>query len=296
MQPRLSYLVLLSLAAPLSTAAAQTATPPPTPAPASAGGTPSVAPPEQAAVPPPPPAAPDDAPPAPPPPPTFPEGPPPPPTFPDAPSGSEPAERAPLVTDSESPPSSGPSKPEPLGMFGIELAIGLAVGGDEIVNASFDDGTDASLAGGNGISFGLGFTLTPLRTESHALGLGVDQSVKLAQISASNAEVSLTRFPLVVSLRYAYSFNPAWSFVAGPGLVYEYGISLSSSGDASGIGADFEPALGYMFEGGVGYREHSLVIDATLRFTGLQYQVKGPVPDKVDATHGALVIKFGYVF
>jgi hypothetical protein len=189
-----------------------------------------------------------------------------------------------------------PPPPEPLGIFGLTLSFGFAFGGDELVAAEFTDGSDASIAAGNGAMIGLGVVVMPLRSEGHSLGVSVDQSAKFAEISARNASITLTRFPLVAALRYSYAFTDTWHFAAGGGLVYEYGISLSGDGDAEGLDADFENALGFMAEAGVAYRERSFVIDVTLRFTGLTYEPKDAVVDEVDAKNGALVVAGHYFF
>ena len=190
-----------------------------------------------------------------------------------------------------------PPKAEPLGIFGLTLSFGFAFGGDKVVGATFTDGTDVDIAAGNGALIGFGIVVTPLRTEEgHSIGVSVDQSVKFASISARNASINLTRFPLVAALRYGYAFNDTWNFIAGGGMVYEYGISLSGDGDASELDEEFENALGWMVEAGGAYRERSFVVDITLRFTGLEYDPKPAGGPTYDAKSGALVVAGHYFF
>jgi hypothetical protein len=180
-------------------------------------------------------------------------------------------------------------------MFGVYLGMGFAFGGDELITAMYVDGSDAEISAGTGMLIGLGVSFTPLRASGHALGLEIDQNVKLTDISASTADISLTRFPLVAALQYSYEISPAWHFVVAPGLVYEYGISLTGSGDAEGLDEEFDSALGWMVEGGVAYRERSFVVDATLRFTKLTYHHPEEDAD-VDASSGGLMLGAHYIF
>jgi hypothetical protein len=218
---------------------------------------------------------------------------PPPPTFP---QGAEPASPPPAqVTGyNPEPPPPPPEKAEPLGMFGLSLSFGFAFGGEKLVAATFTNGTDAAIHAGQGATIGLGVTFMPIRAQGHSLGISVNQSAKFASISARNADITLTRFPLVPALRYNYAFNDTWNFLAAGGLVFEYGISLTGSGDAEGLDQKFHSALGFMAEAGVSYRERSFLVDVTLRYTGLTYEtddVKG-----IDAKNGALVVAGHYFF
>jgi hypothetical protein len=181
-------------------------------------------------------------------------------------------------------------------MFGLTLSFGFAFGGDEVQSAEYVDGTEVSIRAGSGALIGIGVTLMPLRSEGHSLGVALDQSVKFTQISARNASISLTRFPLVASLRYDYAFTDTWHLALGGGFVYEYGISLTGDGDFDGLEVDIENASGWMGEAGVAYRERSFVIDATLRFTGLEYHSEDPEFEDADATSGGLVIAGHYFF
>ena len=288
-------------AVPASPSASEVPAPPPASAPTPTGATPAQAPatpaPQAPAPQAPAPGAPQTAgpqTPAPQPPPAGSNELPPPPTFP---QGAQPASTPPAqVTGygAEQEALSPPPKLEPLGMFGLTLSFGFAFGGEKLVAATFTDGSDGSITAGSGAQIGLGFVLTPLRTEGHSLGISVDQSAKFASISARNADITLTRFPLVAALRYGYAFNDTWNFIAGGGMVFEYGISLIGSGDAEGLDEKFHSALGFMAEAGVAYRERSFLIDVTLRFTGLTYETD-EVSD-IDAKNGALVIAGHYFF
>jgi hypothetical protein len=181
-------------------------------------------------------------------------------------------------------------------MFGLTLSFGFAFGGDEVAAATYSDGSEASIRAGSGGLIGIGVVLMPVRSEGHSLGVAVDQSVKFTQISARNASISLTRFPLVASLRYDYAFSDTWHLALGGGFVYEYGISLTGDGDFDGLDVEIENAAGWMGEAGVAYRERAFVIDATLRFTGLTYRPEDPQFADADATSGGLVIAGHYFF
>ena len=181
-------------------------------------------------------------------------------------------------------------------MFGLTLSFGFAFGGDQIATATYINGDDVEIRAGEGAVIGIGIILMPLRSEGHSLGVALEQSAKFAQISARNASLLLSRFPLVASLRYDYAFTDTWHLAAGGGLVYEYGISLTGDGDFEGFEVDFENAVGWMGEAGVAYRERSFVIDATLRFTGLSYEDVQGIDGEVDAKSGGLIIAGHYFF
>jgi len=266
-------------------AAPTTPAPAPGPAPTAVpAATPSPAPADAA---PPPAATPAPANQGPPPPPTFPQGSPPPSTT----SSVEVTGQGP----EELPPP--PPPPEPLGMFGLTLTFGFTFGGDEIVPATTSEGDDVGIEAGNGASIGIGVVLMPLRTDTgHSLGVAVDQSAKFAQISGRNGSISLTRFPLVASLRYDYAFTDTWHLALGGGVVYEYGISITGDGDYEDLDVDLENAVGWMGEAGVAYRERGFVIDVTLRFTGLRYQSDVAVFDDKNATNGGLIVAGHYFF
>jgi hypothetical protein len=218
---------------------------------------------------------------------------PPPPTFP---QGAEPTSPPPAQVTGYNPEPlpPPPEKAEPLGMFGLSLSFGFAFGGEKLVAATFTNGSDAAIHAGQGATIGLGVTFMPIRAQGHSLGISVNQSAKFASISASNADITLTRFPLVPALRYNYAFNDTWNFLAAGGLVFEYGISLTGSGDAEGLDQKFKSALGFMAEAGVSYRERSFLVDVTLRYTGLTYETD-EVKD-IDAKSGALVVAGHYFF
>jgi len=163
------------------------------------------------------------------------------------------------------------------------------------VVAQFDNGDLASLDAGDGAVLGIGIDLTPLRTGPHALGFSVEQGVKFNSIEASNASISLIRFPLVVSVHYHLQLSDTLAFVAGGGLVHEYGIQIEGSGDLSDVQGDLDDATGWMGEGGVAYLEGPVVVDITLRYTGLTYE-GGDSPESADADSVAFVVAGHYFF
>ncbi|MDD9935637.1 MAG: hypothetical protein OXT09_18645, partial [Myxococcales bacterium] len=182
-----------------------------------------------------------------------------------------------------------------LGAFGISLHMGFAFGGDDLARAMFSNGDTRDLKAGNGSVIGVGIALTPLRDGPHALGITVDQAVKFEEIRASNASIFLTRFPLVTAVDYRFLLGGNWWFVCAGGVVYEYGINISGSGDLDDVDDDLDNALGFMGEGGVGYQERSFVADFALRYTGISYTAPGSEAE-ADADSFGFVVTGAYFF
>lgn len=127
--------------------------------------------------------------------------------------------------------------PPPDRSLRLLLGLGYDLGGEKLVQAALSDGTRPSIRAGGGYSLVVGAELLPalegrLRTRLTA-GLRYDA------ITASNAKVSHLALPLEVAEVYQ-----AGQIRLGAGLSLSLAPRLSGSGDASGLGADFDPSLG----------------------------------------------------
>ena len=163
---------------------------------------------------------------------------------------------------------------------GFHLALGLAGGGDDLVTAQFSNGNSSTLSAGGGVYLAIGATVTPLWIRNTVgFGLGGDIGWKYDSISASNASVDMSRFPLDLWAQTLIAISDSWylQLLAGPHK--ESGVNLSGSGVVSG-GADFDSPWGWMAQGGF-YTTTSwhVAFAFGLRYTGVHYTFAGQTID-----------------
>lgn len=125
------------------------------------------------------------------------------------------------------------------GASGLVLEGGLHFGGDELVSATYTDGSSASIDAGALFSFGIGvgFDLSPNVESRVTIGIKVDE------ITASNGDISFTRYPIDVLLLLN---TGDWKL--GGGLTYHLNPKLDGGGVVSGLRAEFDDALGLLLE------------------------------------------------
>jgi hypothetical protein len=203
-----------------------------------------------------------------------PSGPPPQVTYP--PVAERPSEPMP---DMEEPPRHSSEDSESHPLFGLNGALGLAFGGDNLITATFADGSTRDLPAGRGVILSVGAMATPLWAGPVGLGLGVDIGVKYTSISASNGTASFTRFPLVLSAHALFDVTHHWYILAAGGLHHELGVSLTGDGLFSGLSADFDSNWGGMAELGAFYAKKHLGASGTIRYTSARYFIAGQTFD-----------------
>lgn len=163
--------------------------------------------------------------------------------------------------------------------FGVNGAFGLAFGGDDLVTAEYDNGEERTLSAGTGVILSVGATATPLWAGPVGFGVGVDLGWKYTQLTAENGTLSLERFPVVGSLHTLFHVGGSWYLLAAGGVHHELGVSISGDGVFDGISADPESSLGFMGEIGALYGKRGFGVDATLRYTTLEYEANGDTAD-----------------
>lgn len=204
--------------------------------------------------------------------------------------GSE--QTKPVVATDEAPAQ---PKFDRLPLFDVNLGLGLAFGGENLAKFELSDGTEQDLDAGRGVLLTLGGKVTPLwLLESIGFGIGLDFGWKYGAVTASDASLSLRRFPLVATAHGLIRVAPQWFLRVAGGLTYETGIALRGSGLLEDAKADANDALGWVGEGGVlWWVERHGAMDIGFRYTGLKYDFGY---GSVDANHAALVMGFHFLF
>lgn len=135
-------------------------------------------------------------------------------------------------------------------------------GGETLIEVVLDDGSTDEINTGQGLylSGGIGTTFSDGKYDAQATF-----GWKFTGISASNGDIDWVRFPLegLIFLNHE-------KLRLGGGLTYHINNSLKGSGVASSLNADFDNALGFVFEGQ--YR----ITDAILmgaRATLIEYEI-----------------------
>jgi hypothetical protein len=135
--------------------------------------------------------------------------------------------------------------------FNLRMGFGLDFGGEDLVEATYTDGTTNTLSAGTGGVLRLGATLTPIWIEGAvALGVGASVGVKYNSVGASNGSVVLTRFPVELWGQTLLRMSRRSFLTLAVGGHKDTGISLSGSGLASGFNANFTSPWGFMIDAG----------------------------------------------
>ena len=120
----------------------------------------------------------------------------------------------------------------------VVASVGWDFGGDDVVHAQFSNGSNQTLAAGQGPFLRVGAMVTPLwlAADGVGIGAGADVALKLDDISASNSDVSLIRYPSSFTLHTLLRVKPIWYLVLAAGVDKDEGISLSRNGNVSVTG------------------------------------------------------------
>ncbi|HSS40612.1 MAG TPA: hypothetical protein VLT58_17735, partial [Polyangia bacterium] len=164
--------------------------------------------------------------------------------------------------------------------WGLILEFGMGGGGDDLVKVTYTNGSSDTLSAGDGVSIAAGVMVTPLWV-GDGLGIGGSATIgyKYWSVGASNGDVSIGRMPMTLALHVLPRLSPRWFLFARGGIDKEVGVSVSSSGVASGLNASPEAGLGGFGEGGF-YRifdspEQNGALSFTGRYTAMSYSANG---------------------
>ncbi len=121
---------------------------------------------------------------------------------------------------------------------GLVLEGGLHFGGDELARATVN-GSPTSIDAGALLSFGIGagFDLAPDIESRVTIG------IKFDEITASNGDISFTRYPIDVLFLYNVG---DWKL--GGGITYHLNPKYEENGVGTGLRAEFDDALGLLLE------------------------------------------------
>jgi len=136
-------------------------------------------------------------------------------------------------------------------------------GGDTLVTVIFTDGSQQSIKANELLSLGAGVSIV---NEAGDIEAEVSLSYKFAAISASNGDVTFSRWPLDALVFYRLP-----ELRLGGGLTYHINPKLSGSGVASGLDATFDDALGLLLQ--ADYRV-TPKINLGIRYTSLDYKLR----------------------
>jgi len=135
-------------------------------------------------------------------------------------------------------------------------------GGDTLVTVVFTDGARESIKANELLSLGAGVSIV---NQAGDIEAEVSLSYKFALISASNGDVTFSRWPIDALVFYRLP-----ELRLGGGLTYHINPKLSGSGVASGLDASFDDALGLLLQ--ADYRV-TPKINLGIRYTSLDYKL-----------------------
>ena len=146
--------------------------------------------------------------------------------------------------------------------------------------------------------FLLSFATTPWWSDTFGFGLSGELGWKGQSISATNGEVSMSRFPLLVAAQLlAHIADPSYVTMFA-GIQYDFNIGFDTNG--IGVSPEFrlESNLGKL--AGVGYHHalgSRLTVDGQLRFVKMDYTAyQGGAMGTVAANHFAFLLGVNFVF
>jgi len=117
--------------------------------------------------------------------------------------------------------------------------MGLHGGGDKLASATYTNGDTATITAGALFSFSIGPQIE-ITNNTHIRALF---NYKSDKVSASNGNISFTRYP--IDVMYFYQ-TEQWNF--GGGVTYHLSPELTGSGVANGINGKFDSAFGFIAE------------------------------------------------
>jgi hypothetical protein len=118
------------------------------------------------------------------------------------------------------------------------------------------------------------------------LGVGGEVGVRYDDVSAPNVSASFTRFPAIATLHVLVRASGSWFVLLAGGAEKDYGIRLSGSGDAAGIGTTMTGRIGGVGRVGLHYRwtDH-FGLTFGVGYTRLTYDAPG---GSLNASHASV--------
>jgi hypothetical protein len=149
--------------------------------------------------------------------------------------------------------------------------FGLDFGGDTLVTVLFTDGSTSSIKANAGLYLGGGVALV---TDDKTITTEITLSWKQDNVTASNADVTFTRYPLDALVFYNME-----RVRVGGGLTYHMSPKLRSSGFAPNPTADYDNAVGTVLGADYRYNQNGFL---GLRYTSLEYSGAGLLTKKTN--------------
>ena len=172
----------------------------------------------------------------------------------------------------------------PLGSHAVEVKPmfkgGADFGGETIATATFTNGSQKSIKANEGAYVGGGASIL---LDSKDIEIEATLSYKYTSITASNGDVTWTRFPLEVLAFYRMP-----KFRLGGGLTYHLSPKLKASGAAGNFSVTVDDAAGAVLQA-----DYFVTPKLTLggRYTILEYKANG-IPAKSDGVG----VTIGFIF
>ncbi len=144
------------------------------------------------------------------------------------------------------------------------LKLGRDVGGDTLTSSTltFPNGSSSSIKANEGSYIGGGVGLVEVAKD---VDVELTLAWKWAFITASNGDVTFTRFPLEALVFYKFE-----KVRLGGGLAYHINPKLKGSGDFSGLDIGYDNALGGVLQ--ADYRITDKM-NVGIRYTSVDYKV-----------------------
>lgn len=143
------------------------------------------------------------------------------------------------------------------------LVFGYDAGGDELYRVSFVSGESSPVNANQGFALSAGALL--YNTDTLLWQTQITAGLKYKPINATNGDATWTAFPLEV-----IEFLNTDMFRFGAGVTYQMNPKLRTGGVLSGHDADFDNALGYIFQ--IGFRNgRRQRFSVDFRYTAIAY-------------------------
>ena len=141
--------------------------------------------------------------------------------------------------------------------------VGYDTGGDTLVTVIFTNGDRENIKANQGLFLGGGVSIV---TDDKAIETEISLSYKVDDITASNGDVTWSRWPLDALVFYR------WDKVrVGGGLTDHFGPKLSGSGVISGLNVSFKTSLGAILQADWRITDK---MNLGARYTMLDYDLK----------------------
>jgi hypothetical protein len=152
----------------------------------------------------------------------------------------------------------------PLPGNGPLFRAGYALGGAPLLEVEFSNGDKQTINAGEGYLLSAGFMATPYwRGKVLGLGGGAEIGWKVKRISASNASVDLSRFPLILSAHLLARLDGRWYVFGALGAAKDLNVTVAALEGLSGTSGPYVAA-------GI-YHSTGLAWDARLHAAFMDY-------------------------